>query len=332
MLNRSKPALAVLFLASATLGATNMLKQDADLDAGRRAYEASDYAKAIQLLQAAAAKDPKNGDIELLLAKSYLESQEHDAAIRSAEKAVGLDPKNSVYHEWLGRAYGEKADHSGWFPTKMSMAKKTGKEFETAVELDGKNFAARQALIEFDCSAPGIVGGGEDKAQPQINILAGMDAAEGHYAAGNCRRQKKDFAVADEEFTKALESKPKSAELIFDIGDYAVKHGQPERLVAVAEAGERAAPNDPRARYYRGVGLILGKEKPEEAERLLQEYASKAPKRSGYPSAAAAHVWLGRLFESQNKTTDAEKEYETALQLDPKNKMAQEALKKIKKN
>lgn len=332
MLNRSKPALAVLFLASTVFAATNKLKQDADLDAGRRAYEASDYPKAILSLQAAAAKDPKNGDIELLLAKSYLELQEHDAAIRSAERAVGLDPKNSVYHEWLGRAYGEKADHSGWFPTKISLAKKTGKEFETSVELDGKNFAARQALIEFDCSAPGMVGGGEDKAQPHIKELAEMDAAEGHYAAGNCRRQKKDFAVTDEEFTKALESHPKSTELIFDIGDYAVKHSQPERLMAVAEAGERVAPNDLRARYYRGVGLVLSKEKPEEAERLLQEYLSRAPTRSGYPSAATAHVWLGRLFESQNKTADAEKEYETAVRLDPKNKMAQEALKKIKKN
>jgi tetratricopeptide (TPR) repeat protein len=331
MLDKGKPALAVLFLACTAFAATNKLKQDTEFDAGRRAYEASDYVRAIQSLQAAAAKDPKNGDIELLLAKSYLELQEHDAAIRSAEKAVGLNPENSVYHEWLGRAYGDKADHAGWFSA-MSLAKKTRKEFQTAVELDERNFAARQALIEFDCSAPGIVGGGEDKAQPQIKILAEMDAAEGHYAAGNCRRQKKDFAVADEEFTKALESQPKSAELIFDIGDYAVKRSQPERLMAVAEAGERVAPNDQRAKYYRGVGSVLSKERPEEAERLLQQYASKAPRRSGYPSAAAAHLWLGRLFESQNKTADAEKEYETAVRLDPRNKMAQEALKKIKKN
>jgi tetratricopeptide (TPR) repeat protein len=331
MLNRGKPALAVLLLACTAFAATNKVKQDADLDAGRRAYEDSDYARAILALQTAAAKDPKNGDIELLLAKSYLELQERDAAVHSAEKAVELDPKNSVYHEWLGRAYGDKADHAGWFSA-ISLAKKTRKEFQTAVELDERNFSARQALIEFDCSAPGMVGGGEDKAQPQIKELAAMDAAEGHYAAGNCRRQKKDFAAADEEFTKALESQPKSAELIFDIGDYAAKRGQPVRLLAVAEAGERVAPNDPRPKYYRGVGLVLSKEKPEQAERLLQEYALIAPKRSGYPSPAAAHVWLGRLFESQNRTVDAEREYETAVRLDPKNKMAQEALKKIKKN
>jgi tetratricopeptide (TPR) repeat protein len=226
---------AALCLASGVITATTV-KQEANLEAGRRAYEASEYPKAILALQAAAAKEPQNGEVQLLLTKSYLELQEHDPAIRSAEKAVAIDPQNSVYHEWLGRAYGEKADHAGWFSA-ISFAKKTRKEFERAVQLDEKNYSARQALIEFDCSAPGLVGGGEEKALPHIEQLKELDAAEGHFAAGNCRRQKKDFAVTDEEFSKALESNPKSAELVFDIGDYSVKSSQPERLLAVADAG-----------------------------------------------------------------------------------------------
>jgi tetratricopeptide (TPR) repeat protein len=329
MVSSSKLALAILFTAGTVIAATN-LNQDVGLEAGRRAYEASDYAKAIQVLHAAAAKDPQNGDVQLLLAKSFLELQEHDAAIRSAEKAVSIDPQNSVYHEWLGRAYGEKADHAGWFSA-VSLAKKTGKEFETAVRLDGRNFSARQVLIEFDCSAPGMVGGGEEKALTLIKELAEMDAAEGHYAAGNCRRQKKDFAVADAEFSKALESHPKSADLIYDIGDYAVRRSQPERLLAVADAGELEAPSDPRVNFYRGAALVLKKEKPGEAERLLGEYAKKAPTRSGYPRPAMAHAWLGRLFENEGKAEDALREYETALKLDPKNKLALEALKRLKK-
>jgi tetratricopeptide (TPR) repeat protein len=322
---------AVLFFAGAVMAGTN-IKQEASFEAGKLAYEASEYAKAIQSLQAAAAKDPQNGEIQLLLAKSHMEIEQWDAAVKSAERAIAIDPRSSTYHEWLGRAYGEAADHKGWPPTAISLAKKAGKEFAAAVELDEKNFSARQALIEFDCSAPGMVGGGEEKAQPQIKQLAAMDAAEGHYAAGNCRRQKKDFAVADEEFTKALESHPKSAELIYDIGDYAVKRGQAERLLSVAVTGERLAPGDPRWKFYKGVALILKKENAEESERLLGEYAKKAPTRSGYPRPAAARVWLGRLFEEQNRMEDATREFERALKLDPKNKMAQEALKRLKKS
>ncbi len=330
MVKRTKLAFAALLVAGSCLAAANV-KRDEGLEEARRAFEASDYAKAIQMLQAAAAKEPSNGDIQLLLAKSYLELQEHDAAIHSAEKAVALDPQSSLYHEWLGRAYGEKADHAGWFSA-ISLAKKTRKEFQTAVELDNRNFSARQALIEFDCSAPGMVGGGEDKAQPHIKELMERDAAEGHYAAGNCRRQKKDFAVADAEFAKALENRPKSPELIYDIGDYAAKRGQAERLFAVAEAAERATPNDPRAKFYRAVGLVLQKEKPEEAENLLREYAKRAPKRMGFPSPAAAHAWLGRLYESKDDLASAKEEFENALRLDPRNKIAQEELKKLNKN
>lgn len=330
MVRRAELAFVALLLAGTCFAAANV-KHDEGLDEARRAFEASDYLKAIQVLQATAAKEPTNGDVQLLLARSYLELQEHDAAIRSAERAVSLDPQSSVYHEWLGRAYGEKADHAGWFSA-ISLAKKTHKEFETAVDLDAKNFSARQALIEFDCSAPGMVGGGEDKAQPHIKELMQMDAAEGHYAAGNCRRQKKDFAVADEEFTQALESRPKSAELIYDIGDYAVKRGQAERSLAVAEVGERAAPSDPRCEFYRGVGLIFQKEKSEEAQRLLREYARRAPKRTGYPSPAAAHAWIGRLYEIENDTAKAKEEFENALRLDPKNKIAHEGMKRIQKD
>src|SRR5713101_5933675 len=329
MVKRMKWLLAALCIASGAIAATTV-KQEASLEVGRRAYEASEYPKAIQTLQAAAAQEPQNGDVQLLLAKSYLELQQHDPAIKSAEKAVAIDPRNSIYHEWLGRAYGEKADRASWFSA-ISLAKKTRKEFETAVQLDAKNYSARQVLIEFDCSAPGLVGGGEEQAWPQIKQLAEMDAAEGHYAEGNCRRQKKDFAAADAEFAKALESNPKSAELIYDIGDYAVKRSQADTLLAVAEAGERVAPNEPRGKFYRGVALILRKEDLDESETLLREYLKKAPLRSGYPRPAAVHAWLGRLFENQGKAEEAAKEYESALKLDPKNKMAQEALKRLKK-
>jgi len=134
----------------------------------------------------------------------------------------------------------------------LSLAKKARKEFERAVELDEKNFSAYQALIEFDCSAPGIAGGGEDKARPEIAKLAALDPAEGHYAQGNCPSPEKDFAAAADEFTKALELHPKSVELIYDIGDHAMKHDEPGMLLTVAEQGAQLAPSIPRALLSRG--------------------------------------------------------------------------------
>jgi tetratricopeptide (TPR) repeat protein len=300
------------------------------LKAAEKAYDEYDYPKAIQLSNEAANANPQDAQIQLLLTKAHLELQQYDAAIKSAERAVAIDPKSSLYHEWLGRSYGEKAEHSS-FMTALGFAKKTRKEFQAAVDYDWRNFTARQAVIEFDCAAPAMAGGGEDKAIPEIAQIAALDAAEGHYAQGNCRRQKKDFSVTDTEFNKALQAKLKSADRVFDIGDYAVRHEEADMLVEVADLGANLAPSDPRPQFYRAVALVLKKRNGEDAEKLLQEYLRQVPARSGYPRATTAHYWLGQLYEHQNKDAAARAEYETALKQDPKNKSAQEALKKVKK-
>jgi tetratricopeptide (TPR) repeat protein len=323
-------------LAAAVLALLNCLSvistpalEDGGLEAARHAYELSDYEKAVKILQDAVAKNPRDGEVLFLLAKSHFELRQFDAAVANAERAVAVAPENSIYHEWLGRSFGEKASKSSWFSA-LSLARKAQQEFETAVRLNPKNYSAFQALIEFDCAAPGIVGGGEDKALLKIEQLAAMDEAEGHYAAGNCRRQKKDYSAADVEFDKALVN-AKSPELIFDIGDYAMKRNQPQRLLAVAATGQRASPGDSRTKFYRATALILLKQKPGEAESLLHEYLNTAPRRTGYPRPALAHDWLGRLFENQNNRDAAAREYATSLHADPKDKTAQEALRRLGK-
>ncbi len=274
----------------------------------KSAFAAGDYHKAIEILNREAAVSPRDAAVQYLLARCYFESEEFDRGIAPAEAAVSLEPKNSPYHELLGRVYGEKADRSGWLSA-LSLAKKARKEFEIAVRLDEHNFSAMQALIEFDCSAPSIASGGEDKARPEIEKLTTLDAAEGRYAAGNCRRQKKDFAAADSEFRKSLALHPRSADLIYDIGDFYTKRGQPDGLrIALAE-GERVAPAG--------------------ATKMLREFLANVPKRNEYPSKAMAHYWLGRIQQNQNDEASAKREYQEALNLEPKNRLANEALKHL---
>jgi tetratricopeptide (TPR) repeat protein len=304
------------------------IAQEAPLDAARQAYEKGEYNEAIEILKVAAGKEPGNGDIYLLLAKSYLESKQYDHAVSSAEKAVALNAKNSEYHQWLGEADGEKADHASMLSA-YSWARKTQKEFALAVQLDERNFDAAQDLIEYDCTAPAMVGGGEDKAQPLIQKLLGLDAAEGHYGAGVCKAVKKDFSGADVEYARALESKPKTADRIYDIGDYFLQRGQGEKLLEVATAGEALAPNDPRSKYYRAAGWVLKGEKYPDAEKLLREYLGAGPMRSTYPSPSDVHYWLGRLYAAQKNAGTAKSEYQEALKLNPKYKKAQEALKQL---
>jgi tetratricopeptide (TPR) repeat protein len=320
----------IMLMWSFVVSLISAMPRTVPLDSAKQAFEKGEYAKAIELLKAAESKDPQNGDVQLLLAKSYLALDQYDAAVSSGEKAVAINPKNSEYHQWLGEAYGAKADHVSMFSA-YPLARKAQKEFETAVQLDEKNFDAAQDLVEYNCTAPGVVGGGEDKAQPIIQKLMTLDPAQGHYAAGNCRAAKKDYAAADGDFAKALESKPRSAELIYNVGDYFSQRRQADKLIIVADVGEAAAPADPRAKFYRAQAFILKGENLPDAEKLLREYLRVAPPKSNYPKPWQVHYWLGQMFEKQENVPASRSEYEAALKLNSKYKLAQDALKKLGK-
>ncbi|HUL34778.1 MAG TPA: tetratricopeptide repeat protein [Candidatus Eisenbacteria bacterium] len=319
-----RAALLSLALCPATFGADGNA-----LDAAKQAYAKGDYSRAIEILKGAAASESNDADLYVLLSRSYLQLEQYDAAVSAGEKAVTLEPKNSEFHRVLGEAYGGKADHSSMFSA-YSLARKTQKEFEVATQLDPRNFEALQNLVEYDCAAPGMVGGGEDKAQPLIQKLMGMDAAEGHYAAGNCRLQKKDYAAADAEFAKALESKPKTAKRIYDIGDFYLKQKNTAQLLAVADAGEKLAPSDPRGKFYRAAAFVLEGRNLEQAGQLLHEYLQTAPMNSDNPRPWTAHYWLGQLEERKKNAAGARAEYEAALKLNGKYKPAQDALKQLR--
>ena len=320
--------LHAMVLMAALCAAATLRAQEASLETAKAAFERGDYAKAVEILQSAATKSSNNGEVYLWLTKSYLELKQYDAAVSSGEKAVAADPKNSVYHQWLGEAYGAKADHSSMLSA-YGWARKTQKEFDTAVQLDAHNYDAVQDLIEYDCTAPGMVGGGEDKAQVLITKLVQSNAAEGHYGAGICKAQKKDYAAADAEFAKALENKPQSAKRVYDIGDYFLQRNHADSLLTVATQGEALTPKDPRGKFYRACAQIIQGEKLGDAEKLLRDYLQTAPANSEYPSASQAHYWLGRTYEAQKNAAAARNEYQTAIKLNPKSRLAQEALKRL---
>ena len=126
-----------------------------------------------------------------LLGQSYFQLREFPRAAASLERAVQLAPKNSEYHDWLGKAYGRKAEES-IFLSAMTWARKTHQEFEIAVELDPANFEAQRDLIRYEMNAPGMVGGGDDKALKHIDELEKIDSLQGQLARGEFFATKKE--------------------------------------------------------------------------------------------------------------------------------------------
>jgi tetratricopeptide (TPR) repeat protein len=301
----------------------------AALDQARQAYDASQYQRCVELLQSISANHSQAADAALWMTKCYYELRQFDAAISCGEKAVELQPNSSLNHMWLGRSYGRKAERAGMLSA-MSLAKKARREFEASVRSDPGNFEAQQDLIEYYCSAPAIVGGGEEKAQKQITALAALDPAEAHFARAECWSDQKNWDYADNEFLVALHDDQKRPFVVFEIADYFLTRRRTHHILEAAAVGAKLAPNDPRVDFYRGVALVLENQNLAAAEIHLKNYLATAPRRMAYPSESAAHEWLGRLYERQGRA-EAAKEFHAALAADPQNKAAREALKRLPK-
>jgi tetratricopeptide (TPR) repeat protein len=308
--------------------ATNMA-QTAFADA-QRDYFAGRYNRVVDSLLNAIKKDPNDASLHFLLGQSYYQLGDFSGAIASLETAVQLAPKESEYHDWLGKSYGRKAEQSV-FLSAMSLARKTHREFEMAVQLNPMNFEAQRDLIRYEMNAPGIVSGGDDKALKHIDDLEKLDSVEGQLARGEFLITKKETAKADALFTQILESNTGRIGVYFEVADYFRDRQNAEKMAEAVADAERVDPNDRRLKYYRGVSLVLNKKRPEEAELLLKSYLATVPDNSDLPPHASAREWLGKLYESLGRFSEAAEQYRKSLLLDPKNRPVQEDLKRVER-
>ncbi len=274
-------------LAATTLSASpafddavGLYKQRKDAEA-RAAFEA--------LLKA----EPQNADVPYYLGRLDVRAKNTDAAIQRFNAAIALDDRNATYYLELGGAYGNKAQSAGLFG-KASFASKARVALEKAAALNPKSYEAQQALFQYYVQAPGIMGGGFDKALAQSEVLINLDPVRGKNARSNLyvREKKYDeaFAIFDEM-------------LIADANDYGALYGIGR---IAAESGQRL-----------DAGLAN-----------LRKCLSLTPP-TGAPSHAAAHWRIGNILEKKGDKAAARTAYEAALQADANFKPAAESLKKL---
>lgn len=149
-------------------------------------FQSSDYKQAAALLEKASKKDYDN---LLLLGRSYFELKKFGDAVDAFESAAQVAPKSSEGQLWLGRAYGRLAESNKLLA--FGRARKARAAFERAVELDPRNRDALDDLFEFYFEAPGIVGGGLDKAEGIAKQIAALDADDGADLLEKVARERK---------------------------------------------------------------------------------------------------------------------------------------------
>jgi tetratricopeptide (TPR) repeat protein len=281
--------------------------------------------EAIQTLQQQITRAPSDAEAHNLLCRAHFQLEEWDRGISACERAVQLEPTKSLYHLWLGRIYGEKADRAGFFSA-AGMAKKVRNEFERAVQLDPNSWEARTDLAEFCVEAPGIVGGGKDKARAQANALNTLKPAMAHYILARIAEKNKDNTSAEHEYRAAIDASQGGAHAWLNLALFYRHNNRFDEMEQTLHTME-TRPMDRPESLMDGASILFrtGRNLPF-AIQLLKRYLS-APVEA--EPAFKAHYLLGQIYEKQGDRPAAAEEYRASLALAHGFTRAQEALKRV---
>jgi len=278
----------------------------AEIDAALQAGEAD---KALGLIAALPQNGAGSAEALNLECRVRFTLQQWDAAANNCEQAVRLDSQNSSYHMWLGRALGERADRAS-FMSAFSLGKRVRSEFETAVSLDPHNALALSDLGDFYSEAPGIVGGGTDKAENIASQLDRISPARAHQLRASIATSRKDDAAAERELKLAIQASQHPAFQWTVLGSF-YEHRQriPEMEDAIRNAASAGAKDRTAGvALYDGAGVLIRAKRDQElAAKMLEDYLAGSSKTEEAP-AFIAHHRLSRLLDQLGDHDGAQRE------------------------
>ncbi len=282
--------------------------------------------QALQTLEHQLQTSP-NAEAYNLLCRAHFELDNWDAGIPACEKAVSLAPENGLYHLWLGRIYGEKADRAG-FLNAVGLAKKVRLEFERAVELAPNSWEARTDLAEFYLEAPGIVGGGKDKARAQAERLAPLNPSMAHWVKGRIAERNKDNTAAEQEYRAAITASKGGARAWLNLAGFYRHTNRFDDMEQALHSMESSTLDHPGA-LVDGASMLLrtGRGYPM-AIRLLRRYIS-SPDAVEEAPVFKAHYLFGEVLEKQSDRPAAAGEYRAALAMAHNFRPAQDGLSRM---
>ncbi len=262
----------IIGIAAAVAAATAALARspNPEMSRAQELYRSTQYREAIDALQALDRKDAAG---YALLGKAYYLEGRYKEAIANLERAVAEDSHNSDYYDWLGRAYGRSAETSG-FMSALSYAKKTVRAFERAVEAGPSNLEALSDLFEFYLQAPGMVGGGVDKAVNVARQISSLDQAEGHWASARLAEKRKDWAAAEREYHAAWDAAPDEAGRALDLAAFLSSRGRFAESDAIFCATQQKHPHAAKVMFARAAAYVQSGRNLEEARALLDRYVA----------------------------------------------------------
>jgi tetratricopeptide (TPR) repeat protein len=282
--------------------------------------------QAIATLNTRLSSAPSDAESANLLCRSYYAMEDWERAESACRKAVSLDSNNGRYHLWLGRVYGEKADRAGFLGA-ASLVGKVRDEFQRAVQLDPQEVDTRLDLAEFYISAPGIVGGGTDKAEAQARIIGAKNPGREHWVYARIAEKKNKTETAEREYHQYIELSHNDAEAWLNLALFLRRQKRLDEMEqALIKAGQSSMPK--RDVLFESAQMLYRAERNYPlAIELLQRYLSTGPVEAA--PAFKAHYLLGMLLEKQGDKAGASEQYRASLAMARNFGLAQQALSRV---
>jgi len=248
-----------------------------------------------------------------LRCRVYYAEERWNLATQACEASVHADSTNSNYRLWLGRAYGEKADHAA-FISAYGLAKRAVLEFETAVQLDGRNLEALSDLGEFYAEAPGVVGGGLDKARIIAGRLQSLDAPRYHMLLSRIAEREHDYAATESEIRAAIKAASDPTDRWIDLASFYRRRGRWSEMIDAVRQGEAADVVHGPALLDAAQTLRRSGRELDLAAALVRKYLNGGRLSEESP-AFRAHWLLGELLELRGDHVAAQAEFQASAAL-----------------
>jgi tetratricopeptide (TPR) repeat protein len=269
--------------------------------------------------------NPRDAEAANLMGRAYFAAERWDEAIAAHERAVSLND-NSDFEMWLARAYGEKADASS-FVTALDFARKFRSTMERAVQLNPRNVEARSDLAEFYVQAPGVVGGGRDKAAAQAADLSHLDSATAAYIYAMIAEKDKNYGEAEAQLKSAIGVSKTPGHAWLNLASFYRRRGRADDVEAAVRSAIAAGRQDGVLVDAAELLFRTGRNFAGAAD-YLREYIARSPHVEDAPL-FHAHYLLGAVLDKQGDKKSAADEYRAALALAHDYGKAKAALKKV---
>jgi tetratricopeptide (TPR) repeat protein len=315
-------SLVLLFLMVLPFGS----QPEGTLDRAMELFGKGEYRKAGDLLSKADDSPDASAEINFWLGRSFLKLREWDKAVHEFENAVRKEPSNAWYHLWLGRAYGSRAENS---LIGFTDARRVIREFKKAGELDPDNISIRFDLLEFYAQAPGIVGGGKDKAWAEAEAISKLDPVRGHTARATIYEREEKWDIAEKELVQATVDYPSDADAHKDLAEFFLGRKDFKRALESAQKALDLDPPSNRSRFILAVSHIqLGQDRDKARETLLDLTGKSLGDAS--PSFEDVYYWLGICYFVDGEKEKSKDAFQSALAYNPDYKKAKNYLKILK--